>query len=119
MDTALQDGDFLRNSLGMPRTVDGLEELLQRAMIRMRVPKGAFSYDPELGSGLSGLDFSAADAAVYALELTAAALAPMEGVTVESVSCSGRTVTAVLNTPLGQGRVSVEFEKGTLEHGYV
>lgn len=58
MDTALSNGDFLKNSKGMPVMIDGTNELLQRALIRMTVKKGSFTYDKELGSELYKLKTS-------------------------------------------------------------
>ncbi len=52
MDTALSGGDFLKSSNGHPVYVSNIEELLQRALIRLCVKKGSFIYDRELGSEL-------------------------------------------------------------------
>ncbi len=52
MDTALNNGDFLTRSNGQPICINNIEELLQRALIRLCVKKGSFIYDRELGSEL-------------------------------------------------------------------
>lgn len=53
MDTAIQNGDFLRDAGGRLRSLDGREELLQRAYLRLQARRGAFPYDPQLGSRIS------------------------------------------------------------------
>lgn len=52
MDTMLQNGDFVRGRGGLPRVINGSEEWIQRAMIRLTVRKGSFPLDPKLGSEL-------------------------------------------------------------------
>lgn len=52
MDTALSNGDFDAGTNGIPRLLEGAEELFQRAAIRLTVPLGSFACDPELGSRL-------------------------------------------------------------------
>ena len=52
MDTMLQNGDFVRGRGGLPKAIGGTEELIQRALIRLTVRKGAFPLDPGLGSQL-------------------------------------------------------------------
>lgn len=52
MDTALNNGDFLLSSNGHPVVIADVEELLQRALIRLCVKKGSFIYDRNLGSEL-------------------------------------------------------------------
>ena len=63
MDTRLCDGDFAKGENGLPETVEGMEELLQRAQIRLCIPKGAFVHDPSLGSRLAQLQPAPAEAA--------------------------------------------------------
>ena len=41
---------------GIPQRVSGLEEALQNAALRLRMPRGSIPYAPDLGSGLAGLD---------------------------------------------------------------
>ena len=55
MDTALANGDFQLDSNGRPKQIGGVQELLQRAMIRLNVPLGSFAYDTALGSRLQTL----------------------------------------------------------------
>lgn len=58
MDTLLQDGEFYINERGYPETIEGLELLMQKMMIRLTVQKGSFVLNPSLGSRMSQLDFS-------------------------------------------------------------
>lgn len=52
MDTKLTDRDQAVSPAGLPFAVTGREELLQRVLIRLSVPRGRFLPDPELGSRL-------------------------------------------------------------------
>lgn len=56
MDTRLYNGDFVTGENGLPETVEGADELLQRAQLRLNAVKGAFVHDPGLGSRLHGLE---------------------------------------------------------------
>ena len=60
MDTLLNNQDWAVDPCGNPVAVSGWEEEQQRCMIRLQVPKGAFPYQPELGSGLHALAAQAA-----------------------------------------------------------
>lgn len=114
MDTLLMDGDFAVNDCGLPLTAAGREELLQRAWIRLRVPKGSFAYDTALGSRLSTLDPAEGDLNTRAREMAEEALGGLADVSVESVSCTpdgagGMTVYAALRTVYGLGEVTVSI----------
>lgn len=52
LDTLLCHGDHKRDQQGFVQKVDGAQEAIQRAMIRLSVPKGSFVPDPNLGSRL-------------------------------------------------------------------
>ena len=52
MDTALSKGDFDLNSRGMPYLLGGLAQLMQRVSLALKVKKGSFSLDENLGSEL-------------------------------------------------------------------
>lgn len=52
MDTALYHGDHMRDERGFVQKIGGAQEAVQRAMIRLTVPKGSFKPDSELGSRL-------------------------------------------------------------------
>lgn len=53
MDTKIKNGDFIRDSSGLLQTVECFDEILQRAYIRLTVPKGKFIFDRNLGSRLT------------------------------------------------------------------
>lgn len=55
MDTAIGNGDFLQTSGGKPAELTGKAELLQQAYIRLKARRGAFPYDPKLGSRMHTL----------------------------------------------------------------
>ncbi len=86
MDTKLWKGDYKRDGRGRPVTVSGPEELLQRALIRLTVKRGSFSYDLALGSRLSTLEAGVPSLEKRALELAREALAPLAEVAVRAVS---------------------------------
>ena len=50
MELLLQHGDHSRNGQGFLQEVDGAQQLVQRAMVRLTVPKGKFVLNPQLGS---------------------------------------------------------------------
>lgn len=50
MDIKISNGDWARDEQGMPIVLSGETEILQRAFLRLRIPKGAFLHDPSLGS---------------------------------------------------------------------
>lgn len=111
MDTLLENGDFAVDPRGIPRQAEGLEELLQRAKIRLTVPKGAFDYDPELGSRLNTLELSGSDLDARALELAQEALAALPAVQAESARVAaapeGASVRVQLQTSAGSGEAEI------------
>lgn len=114
MDTRLEQGDFAVGVTGLPFSVGGKEELMQRALIRLLIPRGSFSYDMKLGSRLHTLVLSGTDLNARARELTEEALSAMPGVTVTQVACTplGGTQASLvvgLKTSLGAGQVQLEF----------
>lgn len=52
MDTKIKNGGWVKNSSGLPQTVECSEELLQRVLIRLTVPLGSFVFQPSFGSRL-------------------------------------------------------------------
>ncbi|WP_050697093.1 hypothetical protein [Anaeromassilibacillus senegalensis] len=112
MDTALENGDFAAGANGFPRQIDGVDELLQRAKIRLRVPLGRFPYQPELGSRLYTLH--AGDDGNDALALTMAqeALKRLPQLRVDKAVCSVEeplTVSVALAWSGGESVVEVRL----------
>lgn len=87
MDSKLYNGDHAVDKRGFPVSVSGAEELLQRALIRLTVPKGSFARDQSLGSELYRLRGSGQPASLAAAAYVQEALAGMSGLTVETVTC--------------------------------
>lgn len=88
MDTLLQEGDMRRGTRGLPCTVTGAEELIQRAIIRLSVRRGSFALDPALGSELYKLGAcNAASLAATAENFVRQALLPLPEITVNEVRC--------------------------------
>lgn len=56
MDIKISDGDWATNECGMPIILSGETEILQRAFLRLRIPKGSFLHDPEFGSRFNEID---------------------------------------------------------------
>ena len=89
MDTLLAGGDHSTDARGLPRRITGTQELIQRALIRLQVKKGSFALDPSLGSELHKLRRSGSETNNrLAMGYVQEALAPLQGVSVESVRCS-------------------------------
>ena len=86
MDTAINKGDFLLDSSGLPISISGVQEILQRAIIRLTVRKGSFVYDTDLGSNLYKLKAGSANIKSEALNMLKEALKPMSNIFVENVS---------------------------------
>lgn len=87
MDTRLYAGDHALGGRGLPVPIHGDEEVVQRALIRLQVRRGALPQDPALGSGLHRLR-GAPPKHLHRLALAYVqeALAPMPEVTVEQVA---------------------------------
>ena len=52
MELKLQDGRYTLSAAGVPETVRGAEETLQRVLMRLTARRGAFWPDPDYGSRL-------------------------------------------------------------------
>lgn len=88
MDTLLQNGDHARDGRRIPRSIDGVEELIQQALIRLSVPQGSFALAPRLGSQLHRLHRSPSrQTQRLALAWAQEALSPMPGIAVRNVEC--------------------------------
>lgn len=60
MTAVLKDGDYVFDARGRIMEVSGRDELIQRALIRLKARKGQFPLDPNLGSELFRLDLNRA-----------------------------------------------------------
>lgn len=110
MDTALINGDFIRDSNGRPKQIGGIQELLQRAAIRLKVPIGSFVYDARLGSRLHSLKPGDDALNAKALAMAQEALESLPQLTVAGVVCSGNeplTVAVLLQYNGGEAEIEV------------
>lgn len=111
MDTALKDGDFKRSSNGRPEQIDGTQELLQRAAIRLNIPLGSFIYDAQLGSRLHSLKSGDDELNAKALAMAQEALKPLPQLTVESAACSvGDPMTVTVQLSYSGGNAEIEVK---------
>lgn len=62
MDTLINNGDFAVSNTGIPVSISGYSELLQRAIICLSVKRGSFLHDKTLGSKLSEIKTSTVEA---------------------------------------------------------
>lgn len=105
MDTRLLNGDMARDARGLPHLIDGPQELLQRAIIRLTVRRGSFAPDPELGSLLHTLRSSPTqDLDAAAGNLVRQALLPLHGVEATGVRClrAGDALSLQIDLKIGQ-----------------
>lgn len=87
MDNLIVNGDMAVDHLGQIEMVSGMKEIIQRAMIRLTVRQGNFSYDQQLGSGLYHLNLHKIDDFTL-LSIVRDALAPIEEISVTGVEKS-------------------------------
>lgn len=86
MDTAISNGDFLLDSRHRPIKISGVQEFLQRALIRLSIKKGSFIYNKDLGSRLYTLSSQENNMQSKALSLVCEALNDMTETVVRNVS---------------------------------
>lgn len=86
MDTAINNGDFLLGYDGLPMSISGVQEILQRALIRLTVKKGSFIFDTNLGSNLYKLKAGSRNIKNEALSIVKEALEPMQNVSVDDLA---------------------------------
>lgn len=96
---------------GLPKTVEGLNALMQRAYNRICLKRGAFCYDRALGSRFYMLDAADEHAEERALRYAQAALLPLAGVEAVSVRREGERFIFGLRTMLGTGEIAVKGAK--------
>lgn len=56
MDALIENGDNAEDSKGENVMIEGFEEIIQQVLIRIKIPKGKFIYDRDLGSECGSLD---------------------------------------------------------------
>lgn len=61
MDNLIHNGDMVLDHLGGVQSVTGIQEVIQRVMIRLTMRQGAFVYDTALGSRLYQMDIHQTD----------------------------------------------------------
>ncbi len=84
MDFRLEQKDLVCSQGGNPDSITGVEELLQRVMIRLTVPRGRFAYNAQLGSRWEDLTVEQAQPQEL-LGVIRQALDGLDGVTVTGV----------------------------------
>lgn len=84
MTTKLLDGDFATNKYGHLLPAVGSDEIIERALIRLRVKKGSFVFNKELGSELHLLDLNSTDENQL-MAVVCDALSPIQEVQVTEV----------------------------------
>lgn len=107
MDTKLTGGNFGLGSTGLPEKVEGLEELLQYARMRMKLRRGEFPYNRLLGSLLWKWDPDEEHAGDRALAMANEALLGLPGVRAVSVEQTDGGLAFTVATPLGEGEVEI------------
>ena len=107
MDTKLSGGNFALGSTGLPERVEGLAELLQYADMRMRLRRGKFPYNRELGSLLWQWDPEEEHGLDRALAMANEALLGMPGVRAVQVEQTDGGLAFTMATPLGEGEVII------------
>ena len=103
----LRDGDYVPDERGGLRTVEGAEEVLQRALFQLQVRRGSFPYGPGLGSALWDLDPAGENAGQRALALAQEALLPVPGAEALQAAWDGQAWVIQLKTPQGTGQAAV------------
>lgn len=86
MDLKMRDGRYLPDGAGGLARVFGSEELLERALFRLKARRGAFPLLPEMGSRLYELPRLPAASRQAAAEQAAAEALEDEDLTVEGVT---------------------------------
>lgn len=115
MDVLLQNGDLCPDRTGSPVMVSGARELMQRAVIRLAVRRGALPYAPQLGSRLHTLGGGCGSKEALdsrATALVREALAELLPVSVRGADCRWDAETARLFVRVS---LEIEHERHTLE----
>ncbi|MGN0551083.1 MAG: hypothetical protein ACI4I4_04480 [Acutalibacteraceae bacterium] len=111
MDIALNGGDFDLDNRGMPYLLSGLAELMQRVSIALKVKKGCFCLDQNLGSELYLLDKGSSLLQKRAEMLIREAIANVPQIEVSNIEAS------FLDDERLRIKLNVDFagDKGSLE----
>lgn len=107
MDTRVENGGFVLGPNGLPETVEGLEELLQYARLRLTLRRGSLPYNRELGSGLYQWSPQEDRAEDRALALANEALQGLGGVRAVSARAADSGLVFSVATPLGEGEITL------------
>ena len=84
----LLSGDHGVDGRGIPVRLEGVRELIQRALLRLSVPKGSLACSPDFGSELRLLASCPAGARDRAaMSYVQEALSPIREIRVDSVAC--------------------------------
>lgn len=103
----VERGDYVLNPMGLPETVSGKEELLQRAGMCIALRRGCFPYDRSLGSELWRWEPEAEHSEERATALANEALLELPGLRAVSAQITSGGVIFTIVTPLGEGEVTV------------
>lgn len=107
MDLKVSMGVHALSPTGLPEKVEGLEELLQNAGLRISLRRGTFPYGRELGSRLYQWNAGEEHAPERAVALANEALLDMPGVRAVQAEEVETGVVFTIATPLGEGEVTV------------
>ncbi len=112
IDTLLVNGDHFTDGRGIPVTLSGERELIQRALLRLTIKKGSFKEDEKLGSELHKLCGSKSrDLAKLAESYAQEALLPMPEIFVSSVTLEQKDMDILrLNVELATAQNQYKLE---------
>ena len=111
MELMVRDGDYLSDGAGGFRRSEGADELLQRVLWKLSIPRGSFPLLPRLGSGLYRLGRAKpSERLALARQYVAEALADEGELTVTGVELDGGALRVYLE---GRGQaLAVTVETG-------
>ena len=114
MELKLRSGAYVLSGAGLPETVRGAEETLQRALMRLSARRGSFAPAPDYGSRLYTLGaLKPSQRAAAARLFVTEALAGEPGIGVESVTYApgaGDTAAVAVELSLGGQAAEITLE---------
>ena len=114
MELKLRSGAYVLSDAGLPETVRGAEETLQRALMRLSARRGSFAPAPDYGSRLYTLGtLKPSQRPVAARLFVTEALAGETGIGVEDVAYTpgpGDTATVAVALSLGGRTAEITLE---------